>query len=88
MNIDHFLILQNVEIIIVDGEKAYVMDRTREELRSLIDPHEILPLCQRQSGRLPDGELEVLVRYQAEDGSGPSVVVDSSPSWLASLIIR
>ncbi len=85
MSIEHYLVLDAFELVVCDGHRYFVVDRTREELRSLLDPCEVLPLAQRQFGRLPDGKLEVLERYESVDASGEPVVLDSSPSWLDQL---
>jgi hypothetical protein len=85
IRIEHYLVLEKIELIIIDGDRYFVVDRDRGELRNLLDPAEVFPLAQRQIGRLPDGDLEVLERYQADDETGESVCLDASPSWLAQL---
>lgn len=86
--IDHRMIRQYVEIVTVNGQKTYVVDRKREELRNIADPTDRLPEVQRQSGRTPSGGLELLVLYQSETDENEKVVLDSSPEWLEEIQYR
>lgn len=72
-------------VAVCDSDRFLVVDRKREELRNILGPADLLPPAQKQSGRTPEGELEVLERYQTENEQGESVVIDSSPSWLNQL---
>jgi len=84
MDITHSIVCYYLEVITIDGHTTYIVDRCREELRNIHDPTDTIPLAQRQSGRTSTGELEVLERYQADDGC-PSVALDASPCWLDAL---
>lgn len=84
MEIEHRIVFESLELVRKDGQRIYVVDRERQQLKCLDQPHRILSLVQRQSGRRADGELELLERYVAED-DGESVVLDSSPVWLEEL---
>ena len=88
MHIEQFLVLEDVEVVTVDGLKTYVVDRKRKELRNIRNLSEVLTMEQRQFGRLRDGGLEILERYQDGNPDGESVVLDSSPSWLEQLKTR
>ncbi|MGD9854070.1 MAG: hypothetical protein AB7U20_03885 [Planctomycetaceae bacterium] len=79
MHIEH-MVDNGEEIVVVDGHTKYLVDRQRYALRRLTGEPAVLTLAQCQSGRTPDGELEVLERYCSD--TGESVVVDSSPDWL------
>jgi hypothetical protein len=83
--VDQFLILGDVEVVTVNGEKTYIVDRKRKKLRNIRDLSEVLHLDQRQSGRRADRSLEILERYKADGPGGKAVVIDSSPSWLEQL---
>ena len=74
MQIEHYLVLEKIEIVVCDDNRFFVVDRAREQLWNVLDPSEVLPLAQRQVGRLPHGELEVLERYQTDDEQGESAL--------------
>jgi len=84
MLIQHCKTFQGLEVVIVDDARTYFVNRIMRQLENVDDPEDILQEEQRQSGRLPDGGLEVLVRYCNDTGEF-SVVLDESPSWLAEL---
>jgi hypothetical protein len=86
MHLEHEIVFETLELLRVDGQQVYVVDRVREELRSLEEPTRRVPLVQRQFGSRPDGELEVLERYADDDNY--SVVVDASPAWLSEIARR
>jgi hypothetical protein len=86
MHLEHEIVFETLELLRVDGQQVYVVDRVREELRSLEEPTKRVPLVQRQFGSRPDGELEVLERYA--DNDNHSVVVDASPAWLSEITRR
>jgi hypothetical protein len=85
MQIDHF-VENGQEIVVVDGSVKYLVDRERQELRRLTGPVSVLQLEQQQYGRTPDGGVELLERYCADDGE--SVVVDSIPGWLREIDVK
>jgi hypothetical protein len=84
MTIQHFILFQDLEFVIVNESKAYFVNREQRQLENIHDPDDILPEVERQTGCLPDGGLEVLERYCADDDE-KAVVIDASPSWLAEL---
>lgn len=84
MDITHSFVCHYLEVIAIDGHTTYLVDRRRDELRNIHDPSDTIPLAQRQCGRTSAGELEVLERYQRDDG-GPSIVLDASPCWLETI---
>lgn len=84
MRYEHEIVFGDVELIRIEGDLVYIVDREREELRSLDGTHPKFTLTQQQYGRCPDGEIEVLERYATEDESN-SIVIDSSPAFLESL---
>jgi hypothetical protein len=84
MRYEHEIVFGNVELVRIEGERIYVVDREREELRSLDWSHRDFKLTQRQFGRLEDGGVEILERYALDDVS-ESIVLDSSPSQLEDL---
>ena len=83
--VEHYFVLEHNEMVLCDDDRLFQVDRVREELRNVRDPGEVLHLTQRQFGRLPDGELEILERYQADDEQSAAVIVHSSPTWLDQL---
>jgi hypothetical protein len=85
MWIEHF-VENGQEIVVVDGSVRYLVDRERQELWRLSGPASVLPLEQQQHGRTPDGGVELLERYCADDGE--SVVVDASPGWLREIGVK
>lgn len=84
IRIGHAVVFGSLELVCIDFTRWFVVDREREELRSLDLPCEKMELAQRQCGRGPEGDLEVLERYATEDGS-ISIVLDASPAYLADL---
>lgn len=82
--VGHAFVFGSLELDCLDHDPWFVVDRRREELRSLDATGEKLTLLQGQTGRRPDGEMEVLERYATEDGT-ESIVLDSSPAWLDEL---
>ena len=83
--VEHYFVLEHIEIVICDDDRLFQVDRVREELRNVREPGEVLPLIQRQFGRLPDGEIEILERYQTDDEQRAAVIMHSSPTWLDQL---
>ncbi len=77
-------IVFGLELVCIDDTRWFFVDRVREELRSIDVPGERFMLAQRQFGRREDGDVEILERYQTEDGSD-SLVLDASPAWLAEI---
>ena len=84
MNIEHFITSKGLEFVIVDQSRTYSVNREHHRLENIHDLNDVLTLGQRQFGRLPNGEIEILERYRADDDD-KDVVLDSSPSWLAEL---
>lgn len=85
--IHQFIVTHEIEFATIDG-RTYLVDRGREELRNVDDAADVLHLQQRQVAGAGRGELEVLERYVATDDPERSVVLDSSPDFLASLKSR
>lgn len=83
--VEHCIVMDSIELVRCDDDRIFIVDRERKELRNLLDPRDVLPLVQRQMGRLPNGELEVLERYQTDEERGAAVIVDSSPTRLDEL---
>ena len=55
--VEHCIVMDSLELVRCDDDRIFIVDRERKELRNLLDPSEVLPLEQRQVGRLSYGEL-------------------------------
>ena len=82
--IGHAVVFGTLELVCLDDTRWFVVDRARQELRSLDVPCQRMPLSQRQAGQRSDGGQEILECYETEDGS-ESIMLDSSPDWLDQL---
>lgn len=83
-----FIVTHDIEFVTVDRQTTYLVDRGRQQLRNVDDDADVLQLEQRQVAGAGRGELEVLERYVATDDPERSVILDSSPDFLASLKSR
>ncbi len=88
MKLEHFF-LKSAEVVIVNGESAYLVDRDQSNLTNLVNPMDVYRLVYRQFGRPFHGLGEVLELYVLDEDSEHDpdrrIIIDSSPQWLAKL---
>lgn len=67
-HIEHIIVFGGLELVCVDNDDVYIVDRELEVLRNIHQPELVLALKCREEGSFANGSREIIEHYVSDDG--------------------